>query len=48
MLFKILGMLTNFQLNKDSFMDKFEAAKFNISRELDGKDHTFLIDRVIS
>lgn len=29
-------------------MDKFEAAKFNLSRELEGADAIYLIDRVIS
>ena len=41
-------MLTNFQIDKESFMDKFEAAKFNLAREIQGQDTIFLIDRVIS
>jgi hypothetical protein len=43
-----MSILTNFQLSEQGFMDKFEAAKFNLSRELEGADAIYLIDRVIS
>ena len=42
-----MSMLTNYQLNGEDFMDKFEAAKFNLQRELEGADAIYLIDRVI-
>lgn len=34
-------------MTEDDFMDKYEAAKFNSTQELQGADHTYMIDQVI-
>lgn len=41
-------MLTNFKLDKESFIDKFEAAKYNLSNETTFNDNAHMIDCVIN
>jgi|LakMenE18May11ns_1017448.scaffolds.fasta_scaffold5067809_1 hypothetical protein len=41
-------MLTNFKINKESFMDKFEAAKYNLSNEITFENTAHMIDIIIN
>jgi hypothetical protein len=43
-----MSMLTNFQLKPEDFMLKFDAAKFNMSMELQGIQAADMIDRVVN
>lgn len=43
----IRSMLANFQLKEQDFLDKWEAAKFNLQTQTQGADQTYVIDQVI-